>query len=159
METADHVFFVIGADNDEAEWRDLVMKLDPTNTTLIMNKIDLLTGNPLRTVTLQKFSTIQTSCLQSETIVRLRDHLAFLLKRELPPHTAAMQPLIANNRQRRHAEDALEALRSFLATRQRDIVLGAGWLRMAASSIGRITGHIDSEHVLDALFAKFCIGK
>ena len=32
-------------------------------------------------------------------------------------------------------------------------------LRMAVEAIGRITGHIDVEDVLDVLFKDFCIGK
>jgi tRNA modification GTPase len=32
-------------------------------------------------------------------------------------------------------------------------------LRMAVSHISNITGHIDTEEVLDILFRDFCIGK
>lgn len=40
-----------------------------------------------------------------------------------------------------------------------DIVLAAEELRQAANSLGRVTGKIDVEDVLDALFGQFCIGK
>src|ERR1700757_2413579 len=40
-----------------------------------------------------------------------------------------------------------------------DIVLAAEELRLAASALGRITGKVDVEQVLDALFSTFCIGK
>jgi tRNA modification GTPase len=40
-----------------------------------------------------------------------------------------------------------------------DIVFAAEELRLAASALGRITGKVDVEQVLDALFSTFCIGK
>jgi tRNA modification GTPase len=38
-------------------------------------------------------------------------------------------------------------------------VLGAEELRYAAQAVGRISGLIDVEDVLDAVFKEFCIGK
>jgi tRNA modification GTPase len=40
-----------------------------------------------------------------------------------------------------------------------DIVLAAEKLRYAAQAVGRVTGEIGTEDVLDALFKGFCIGK
>jgi tRNA modification GTPase len=40
-----------------------------------------------------------------------------------------------------------------------DVVLGAEELRHAAQAVGKVTGLIDVEDVLDALFRDFCIGK
>ena len=37
--------------------------------------------------------------------------------------------------------------------------MAAEELRLAASELGRITGAIDVEDVLDVLFSDFCIGK
>jgi tRNA modification GTPase len=37
--------------------------------------------------------------------------------------------------------------------------LAAEELRRAATELGRITGAVDVEDVLDRLFADFCIGK
>lgn len=48
---------------------------------------------------------------------------------------------------------------SLLVLPVQDIVLGAEELRQAANALGRITGRIDVENVLDALFGQFCIGK
>jgi tRNA modification GTPase len=38
-------------------------------------------------------------------------------------------------------------------------VLGAEELRYAAQAVGKISGLIDVEDVLDAVFRNFCIGK
>lgn len=40
-----------------------------------------------------------------------------------------------------------------------EVVLAAEELRYAAQAVGRVTGEIGSEDVLDALFRDFCIGK
>jgi tRNA modification GTPase len=40
-----------------------------------------------------------------------------------------------------------------------DVVLGAEELRYAAQAIGKVSGLIDVEDVLDAVFRDFCIGK
>lgn len=40
-----------------------------------------------------------------------------------------------------------------------EVVLAAEELRYAAQEIGKITGRIDVEDVLDAVFRQFCIGK
>jgi hypothetical protein len=40
-----------------------------------------------------------------------------------------------------------------------DIVLGAEELRYAAQAVGKISGLVDVEDVLDVIFRQFCIGK
>lgn len=40
-----------------------------------------------------------------------------------------------------------------------DVVLGAEELRYAAQAVGKVSGLIDVEDVLDAIFREFCIGK
>jgi tRNA modification GTPase len=68
--------------------------------------------------------------------------------------------LVTRERQRRMLEDvsaALDRARAEGPTGREDIV--AEELRAAATSLGRLTGHVDVEDVLDRLFRDFCIGK
>lgn len=46
-----------------------------------------------------------------------------------------------------------------LANPQADVVLAAEELRQAAGALGRITGRVDVEEVLEVVFREFCIGK
>ncbi|KAF9188002.1 tRNA modification GTPase gtpbp3, mitochondrial [Haplosporangium sp. Z 11] len=62
---------------------------------------------------------------------------------------------ITQYRHRKHLENCLQSLDAFL--RPNDIVLGAEELRHAASDLGRITGRVDVEEVLDVVFSEFCI--
>ena len=70
--------------------------------------------------------------------------------------------MITRVRHRQHVQAAVEALERFesLSTQgMMTVDLAAEELRLAASELGRITGAVDVEDVLDKLFADFCIGK
>ncbi|KZT74516.1 tRNA modification GTPase TrmE [Daedalea quercina L-15889] len=69
------------------------------------------------------------------------------------------RPLITHARHRVHLEHALQFLDAFLTHDAEDVVLAAEELRYAAQAIGKISGVIDVEDVLDAVFRDFCIGK
>ncbi|KAI0363732.1 tRNA modification GTPase TrmE [Pilatotrama ljubarskyi] len=71
----------------------------------------------------------------------------------------AEEPLITHARHRAHLENALQFLDAFLDTPPEDVVLAAEELRYAAQAIGKISGLIDVEDILDAVFRDFCIGK
>ncbi|KAF9115360.1 tRNA modification GTPase gtpbp3, mitochondrial [Mortierella sp. AM989] len=66
---------------------------------------------------------------------------------------------ITQYRHRKHLENCLQSLEAFLNLGVDDVVLGAEELRHAASDLGRITGRVDVEEVLDVVFREFCIGK
>jgi tRNA modification GTPase len=55
------------------------------------------------------------------------------------------------------ADEALRRAATALATNNSE--LAAEDARLALRAIGEITGRVDVEHVLDRLFASFCIGK
>ena len=40
-----------------------------------------------------------------------------------------------------------------------DVVAAAEESRRALRAIARLTGYVDAEHVLDVIFARFCVGK
>jgi tRNA modification GTPase len=64
---------------------------------------------------------------------------------------------LANERQLRAVRDCHAALVD--ASEAADPVLIAEHLRQALSAIGRLTGRVGVEDMLDALFGRFCIGK
>ena len=70
--------------------------------------------------------------------------------------------LITRARHRQHVEAAVMALERFsVLSREGSMAvdMAAEELRLAASELGRITGAVDVEDVLDVLFTDFCIGK
>jgi tRNA modification GTPase len=72
----------------------------------------------------------------------------------------AESALVTRERHRRALEDTLGALRRALAgdlARREDLL--AEELRVATRALGRVTGRVDVEDVLDVIFRDFCIGK
>lgn len=55
-------------------------------------------------------------------------------------------------------EQCTEALERYQAAPM-ELEIAAEELRAAAKSLGRVTGIIDTEDLLDAIFSEFCIGK
>ncbi len=66
-------------------------------------------------------------------------------------------PLITQERYRLALQNAVSNLENF--NLQKNIELAAEDLRMTAREIGRITGKVDIENILDVIFSRFCIGK
>ena len=67
-------------------------------------------------------------------------------------------PLMTRARHRVELEGVRDALRRF-GHQSLSPELKAEELRIAARHLGRLTGRIDVEEVLGAIFAEFCIGK
>jgi tRNA modification GTPase len=70
--------------------------------------------------------------------------------------------IITRARHRQHVEAAVEALIRFETRAQQGTIavdMAAEELRLATSELGRITGAVDVEDVLNVLFTDFCIGK
>ncbi len=66
--------------------------------------------------------------------------------------------LVTRERQRRLLEDCALALRRVLDNATGDDIV-AEELRAAAQALGRLTGRVDVEDILDVIFRDFCIGK
>jgi tRNA modification GTPase len=71
--------------------------------------------------------------------------------------------LITRARHREHVSAALDALDAFeqLAGQgaEAPLDLACEELRTAANELGRISGRVDTEELLDVIFRDFCIGK
>ena len=68
-------------------------------------------------------------------------------------------PLLTRPRHRQALGDAVAALRHALAAPADRPELLAEDLRLAMRAVGRITGRVDVEDLLDFVFRDFCIGK
>lgn len=68
-------------------------------------------------------------------------------------------PALTRARHRRLVEQALQAVQQASRALFNGPELAAEDLRVAAAAIGRLTGRIDVEDLLDEIFSSFCIGK
>ena len=82
---------------------------------------------------------------------RLEDHARNFFGRE--------SSLITRERHRSHLTAAKEALGRALSAPTTEEELIAEELRLASRALGRLTGKVDVEDILDVIFRDFCIGK
>lgn len=102
---------------------------------------------------------IAVSALTLAGLDQLERRIAELATARTQAEAAGESPVITRLRHRRHLERAGTALQTFLAGDLNALELRAEELRTAADELGRLTGRLDVEAVLDALFSRFCIGK
>jgi tRNA modification GTPase len=123
---------------------------------LIRNKIDLLAPLALQGLTSatgrEEFA---ISVRRGAGLDALIQALSALVSQDLGPTDSA---LITRERHRKALHDTIEALdRGCSSAGQEDIL--AEELRLAARALGRLTGRVDVEEILDVVFREFCIGK
>lgn len=125
----------------------------PSNNFLItvLNKIDLV-GAGQKNIA-QNYD-IAISLKTGQNLDSLIKKLEEKVLEILPKHS---NPLITQERYRQSLSESLEALSNF--SLEKNIELAAEDLRIAAYEIAKITGRIDVDDILDAVFSKFCIGK
>jgi tRNA modification GTPase len=126
-------------------------------------------NKPLKNIankTLTEKSEIEFTLSESEFDISARtgkgfDALLDALARYAEKYLAgAESALVTRERHRRALQDALAALRRALApdlSSREDLL--AEELRLAARALGRLTGRVDVDDVLDVIFRDFCIGK
>lgn len=99
---------------------------------------------------------LPVSALTGQGMDALLDRIGHAARSELGSGDA----LITRERHRIALERCREGLvRSCGALVQRQDELAAEDARLALRALGQITGRVDVEHVLDKIFASFCIGK
>lgn len=118
------------------------------NTILVANKIDL------EMATNYKFPITKISLTKKIGLDLLIKNLEEKILEIVPNHAA---PVITQERYRIALKNAAENLENF--SMQKNIELSSEDLRMAAREIGKITGKVGVENILDIIFSRFCIGK
>ena len=122
-------------------------------TLLVVNKVDLAV---VQGQLVLPDDMIAVSVKTGDGLDSLTDRLAAIVKDRIAPGDV---PALTQHRHRTMVEDDADSLRAFLAGDANQVELRAEDLRRAAVSVGRITGRIDVEDVLDQVFGRFCIGK
>lgn len=149
-----------------AEAADLVLLLEPMggasiclptppHQTLwrIQTKSDLIDSDSK-----QSLNRNETHAISAKTGAGIDELLQRLAKEA--ERFAGEPALVTRERQRIALREAVERIASaLLLAKPGQEELFAEELRLAARSLGRITGRVDVEDVLDKIFSSFCIGK
>ena len=140
---------------DAAAWPEgdaMTRGLVDDRTLVIANKIDLRQvpagsaweGRPVYPL----------SCRTGDGVDGLLEALEDIVSKRCSPGTTAS---LTRLRHRVALEGCVAALGRFLEADEPE--LAAEDLRLAARELGRLTGRVDTEELLDLIFAEFCIGK
>ncbi|HEX9491120.1 MAG TPA: tRNA uridine-5-carboxymethylaminomethyl(34) synthesis GTPase MnmE, partial [Stellaceae bacterium] len=122
---------------------------------VVANKIDLGPADAARWAdALGAGPALRLSLLTGQGLANLLARLAAEMKTRLDPGGA---PVITRARHRAALADAAAALDRFAIATLPE--LAAEDLRAATRALGRITGRVDVEDMLDIIFREFCIGK
>ena len=88
------------------------------------------------------------------------NELRSVLKQEIEKRVGAGQTLFpARVRHKKRLEETLNYVSDALDSATPDLSIRSEYLRLAATSLGRITGRVDVEDLLGVIFSEFCIGK
>ena len=118
---------------------------------LVLNKCDL---QPVDDVHIGRRPALPVSAVSGAGVEALLQRLARLAGDLLP---AGAAPVLTRARHRAAVVEALSALRRSIEAPAPELV--AEEVRLAVRAIGRITGRVDVEDLLDLIFREFCIGK
>ena len=133
---------------DASCWRESLAAagdLMDSQALVVANKADLATPSG--------HGVLAVSCSTGEGIDRLVGEIARRLEAMWQPGPAGP----SHARHRAGLEQAVSALQR--AAGAGEAALAAEELRLAATALGRLTGRVDVEDILDAIFSRFCIGK
>jgi tRNA modification GTPase len=126
---------------------DLVLDLGPSGN--VVNRIDETGDSPgLRG------GRLYVSARSGDGLDALEKWLIEWAASQIP---SGEPSVVTTARQRELLSVTREAVQE--ASAHSDPVLAAECVRTAAVSLGRLTGHIDAEEILGAIFSRFCIGK
>lgn len=140
--TADLKILVIDATNPIIN-HDLI----DNKTIVIVNKSDLEQPN----INIDSIAiSLKTKKNLTKFVTKLEQEVKKLIVKQ-------SSPVITQQRYRYILQEVEQNLANF--SMQKNIELCAEDLRIAAQEIGKITGKIDIENILDVIFSSFCIGK
>lgn len=152
IKESDLVICLFDASQDTVHIFDNLQKTMPDKLILVANKSDKLSDN-------QRTELQKQNCLVIAAKSRdgLEELLQAITKRIENRFTSNSNLLITRARYREALSETVESLNAF--NLHKEIELAAEDIRLAARALGKITGRIEVDEVLDKIFGSFCIGK
>jgi tRNA modification GTPase len=163
--SADLVLWVTDVSVDDRTNKDVAPRAEGIPLWLIKNKIDLAPNQAKTAIDKTKANNSEREFIFSISATRGEglDLVSSALARFAADFFAGGEAsVVTRARHRRALEETVAAIDCALAeaaAKDAREELIAEELRRAATSLGRLTGRVDVEDVLDAIFRDFCIGK
>ena len=149
--SADFNIFLFDASNTEPEIFEEYINGEK-NYLLVANKSELVDGNRCKEL-LQK-GCLLLSVKQNRNIDVITNTL---YEHFNDIYSTASGMLITRERYKQALQECLNNLRAF--NLNKEIELAAEDIRLACREIGKITGRVEVNEILDKIFSSFCIGK
>jgi tRNA modification GTPase len=129
-------------------------------TLTVVNKVDLL--NTQQQKHLEASDILAISCTKSinvdAVLSKITENLATLCG-----NPRSESPVLSHARHRHFLQECLQNIDNYLenfdSSREYDFAILVEDLRCAVRSIGRITGEVQVDEILDVVFKDFCVGK
>ena len=122
---------------------------------LVVNKVDSKSNRI--SSKLKKLNPILLSIKKQKNINKLINSIKQKIKNQFK---GSENILITRERHRKNLEECLVNLKKFNTKKKvGDFDKAAEDLRLATRRLGKITGKVDVEDILDSIFNDFCIGK
>ncbi len=153
---ADLRLWVVDRAGSAGDWR-FAADLAQAGDLCLLNKADLPAGTDEAACRFSAEKAGVTAHLVSTRGAGLADLLAAITERVVTALAAREFPATTRMRHAESLRVARDRLAAALEAPQ--VELAAEDVRLAARALGRITGRIDAEEILGAVFGKFCIGK
>lgn len=149
---ADLVIYLFDASKDSAQDIEKYKKEFADKLLVVANKRDKLSSEQI--AGLQKSGCLVISAKQNlgtdKLLENIKEHISARF-------TSGSGLLISRRRYREALQNTVELLQNFGF--DKEIELTAEDIRLAAREIGKITGRIEVDEILDKIFGSFCIGK
>lgn len=149
---ADLVICLFDASKDSVQLFDKIRESLKNKALYVANKSDKLTDEQCSN--LEKQGCLVISAKQKAGVEKLLIYIGNVIKERF---TSNSNLLITRRRYREALQDVIENLRIFGFNKE--IELTAEDVRLAARALGKITGRIEVDDILDKIFGDFCIGK
>lgn len=152
IKNADIILVVFDAEKENKEVFSDIIKESENKVLYVANKCDKL--NKEQCSNLEKDNCITISAKNNLGIDTLLSKILDIIKENFAVSSGAV---ITRTRYRQLLTETVTCLDCF--SLNKDIELAAEDVRFAVRLIGKITGKVDVEEVLDRIFGDFCIGK
>jgi tRNA modification GTPase len=158
--TADLVLWVTDASAAGGADADLADKLPGVEVWSLRNKIDLVASPTTRNESQSKEWVNRSFTISAIAGVGMDALVAALTSYAKEYFAATESAVVTRARHRRALAETIAALDQALGqcTSGREELIAED-LRAAATTLGRLTGRVDVEDILDVIFRDFCIGK
>ena len=132
-----------------------ILNLIDKDTIIVVNKIDIfnIDINNIKNL-FPDNKILQISVNKEININLLLEEISNFIQKNITPYT---DTFITNERYRVELSNALDNLKNINFSMPIEII--SELVRKSAFYVGRITGVINSEEILNNIFSKFCIGK